>query len=225
MENSYRNPNFIQTALDKGNHRGVIGGMWDEIGQWQFDYLRAQGLKPSDTLVDIGCGSLRGGVHYIPYLEPYHYHGFDLNRDLIEAGLNQELPPDIRDMKTKPENFHAGNSFDYPAAWKNIDTAISISLFSHLNFNSMKQCLLRTKAILRPGAIYHTTIFVSPKEKLLEPCVQHPEVTSHYHQDPFHYTYEDMLHLAYSTGYKLLDILDVGHPRNQQMAQFQLRGL
>lgn len=223
MENSYRNPEFIKDALESGNHRGVIGGMWDTIGRWQFDYMKAEGLKPDDKLVDIGCGSLRGGVHFLEYLDAFNYFGFDLNFELIKFGLEKEVSETTKDKKINPNSFHAHDRFLFPEAWKNFDAAISVSLFTHLNYNSMKQCLLRTKNILRPGAIYHTTIFTAEKDNLLKPVVQHSEVTSYYHQDPFHYSYEDVLHLAYSTGFKLLDILDVNHPRNQKMAQFQLR--
>ena len=46
-------------------HREQVGGLWDEIGALQIDFLRAQGLRPGDTLLDVGCGCLRGGVHFV----------------------------------------------------------------------------------------------------------------------------------------------------------------
>ena len=42
-------------------HRGVVGGMWDEIGKLQFEFMVKQGLKSEHKFLDIGCGSLRGG--------------------------------------------------------------------------------------------------------------------------------------------------------------------
>jgi hypothetical protein len=70
-------------------HRDYIGGMWEEIGRLQFNFLRQQGLTPSHCLLDIGCGALRGGVHFITYLEPGHYLGLDKEKTLIlqEAAL------------------------------------------------------------------------------------------------------------------------------------------
>jgi hypothetical protein len=41
-------------------HRDVVGGMWDDIGKLQFDFLCDHGLRPSCRLIDIGCGCLRG---------------------------------------------------------------------------------------------------------------------------------------------------------------------
>ena len=42
----------------------AIGGLWDQMGQHQFDFLKKKGLKPQHKLLDIGCGSLRGGVFH-----------------------------------------------------------------------------------------------------------------------------------------------------------------
>jgi cyclopropane fatty-acyl-phospholipid synthase-like methyltransferase len=48
-----------------------------------------EGLKPEHYLLDIGCGSLRGGVHFIAYLEPRHYFGIDKDEQLLEAGRGE----------------------------------------------------------------------------------------------------------------------------------------
>lgn len=32
--------------IEEGGHKVFVGGMWDEIGQLQFDYLVREGLKP-----------------------------------------------------------------------------------------------------------------------------------------------------------------------------------
>ena len=39
----------------------AIGGLWDEMGKHQFEFLQSKGLEPQHKLLDIGCGSLRGG--------------------------------------------------------------------------------------------------------------------------------------------------------------------
>ena len=54
----------------------MVGGMWDEIGRLQFEFLRARGLKADHWLLDIGCGCLRGGIHAIKYLKTGNYYGF-----------------------------------------------------------------------------------------------------------------------------------------------------
>ena len=41
-------------------HRAFVGGLWEEVGQLQFEFLRAQGLLPEHKLVDVGCRAMRG---------------------------------------------------------------------------------------------------------------------------------------------------------------------
>jgi hypothetical protein len=79
---------------DRG-HRESVGGLWDEIGRLQFDFLLRQGLRPHDVLLDVGCGSLRGGVHLIRYLEPRHYLEIDKRIELIIYGVASELGLDL----------------------------------------------------------------------------------------------------------------------------------
>ncbi len=69
-----------------GQHKDFVGGMWDEIGDFQIGFLKARGLSPGHRLVDIGCGSLRGGVRFVSYLDRGGYYGLDINASLIEAG-------------------------------------------------------------------------------------------------------------------------------------------
>ena len=45
--------------IKKGKHRESVGGMWDEIGCLQFEFLKKQGLLPEHKFLDVGCGSLR----------------------------------------------------------------------------------------------------------------------------------------------------------------------
>jgi len=91
MENTYMDLELTQRLVADGEHRSFIGGMWNEIGTLQFEYLKSKGLKPAHKLLDVGCGSLRGGVHFVSYLNSHNYYGFDLNASLIEAGINIEI--------------------------------------------------------------------------------------------------------------------------------------
>jgi len=70
-------------------HRSAVGGMWEEIGRLQFDFMVAAGLKPEHYLLDIGCGSLRGGIHFVRYLGKRRYYGVDKEAALIKAGADE----------------------------------------------------------------------------------------------------------------------------------------
>ena len=72
--------------------RNAVGGMWEEIGRLQLDFMIAQGLQPHHLLLDVGCGSLRAGVHFVRYLNDSHYYGIDAQQGLLDAGVRVELP-------------------------------------------------------------------------------------------------------------------------------------
>ena len=64
----------------------------------RFDELVAQGIKPSDTVVDYGCGTLRLGVRFIDYLDADRYVGLDIDDRIIAAGRDH-LRADLVEAK------------------------------------------------------------------------------------------------------------------------------
>jgi predicted TPR repeat methyltransferase len=51
-----------------------------------YKRLLNNGLKPGDTCVDYGCGTLRVGQHIIDYLVPRAYWGLDISQYLLDEG-------------------------------------------------------------------------------------------------------------------------------------------
>ncbi len=60
--------------------------LWDTQRQFQIAFLTRHGLKPHHTLLDYGCGPLRGGIPIIDYLDTGNYHGIDINREALDEG-------------------------------------------------------------------------------------------------------------------------------------------
>jgi SAM-dependent methyltransferase len=54
-----------------------------------FSKLVKKGIRPSDTLVDYGCGTLRLGALFIEFLEPNRYIGLDVDERILAIGRNQ----------------------------------------------------------------------------------------------------------------------------------------
>ena len=108
-------------------------------GPHQLQFMRDRGLEPHHCLLDIGCGSLRGGVHYIRYLDPGNYLGFDKEPALVKAGVEAELGRSLADQK-RPELVTNG-SFDFAAFTRCPDFSIAQSLFSHLAAHDASRCL------------------------------------------------------------------------------------
>ena len=64
-------------------HRAYIGGRWEEWGRVEFEFMVSRGLRPEHVLLDIACGALRAGVHFIPYLDAGNYLGIEKELSLI----------------------------------------------------------------------------------------------------------------------------------------------
>ena len=116
--------------MESLDHRAYVGGLWEEIGRLQFEFLLRQGLAPSNCFLDIACGSLRGRVHFINFLSPGNYLGFEKQRRLAELGIETELGRAVL-LKQKPEVIFSGD-FEFHRFSKIPSYSIAQSLLTHL---------------------------------------------------------------------------------------------
>lgn len=201
-------------------HREFIGGLWDELGQLQLEFLIESGLKPSHKLLDIGCGCLRGGVYYLKYLDEGNYFGLDINSSLIEAG---KIEVGEVGLSHKKPNLIVDDKFSFGKFGTKFDFMVSVSVFTHLPFNIIVRCLNRARESLSPHGIYYSTFFQAPTPSHLEPIKQEPgEIVTNYDSDPFHYSIDELAYMAKLAKLELNVIDDWRHPRNQKMAAFSL---
>ena len=200
-------------------HRQFVGGMWEEIGAQQFEFLKKMGLSPRHRLMDIGCGCLRGGVHFVPYLEKHNYYGIDINASLIEAG-QKELFKNGANADKQP-SLRVTDQFDMAQFAIQFDYALAASVFTHLYANHIGRCLVEVKKTLAPGGKFFATIFLAPNPLHLQPIPREPGgIVTHFDRDPFHYSLLEMEMLAGFAGLSVKFIGDWGHPRHQQMVCF-----
>ena len=201
-----------------GQHKDFVGGMWDEIGDLQIEFLKARGLSPGHRLADIGCGSLRGGVRFVSYLDRGNYYGLDINASLIEAG-KEELARS--GLTGKQPNLLVNDKFEMSRFGASFDYAIAVSVFTHLYMNHIARCLAEAKKVLKPGGRLFATFFEAPSPLHLEP-IAHDRggVVSNYDADPFHYSFSEIERLAETAGLSVEHIGDWGHPRDQRMLCF-----
>jgi len=224
MPDKPRVPNSMPEELRPPDwHRGAVGGLWDEIGRLQHDFLVGQGLQPEHYLLDIGCGSLRGGVHFIAYLEPGHYYGVDKNLELLEAGRRIELPR--YQLVERAPILVEMEDFDFAALGRAFEYALAHSVFTHLPLNSIIRCVMNLERVLVPGGRFYATFFENPKGKshlgpILHPRVDGPDLATYFDHDPYHYDVDTFRWICSSTSLRMDYIGEWGHPRSQRMLVF-----
>ena len=208
-----------ETEIDRGRHRSWVGGYWDELGNLQYRFLEERGLLPQHKLLDIGCGSLRGGIHFIQYLNAGNYFGLDVNSSLIKAGQKELIAANILDkdpvllVNDKFEFSNFGTSFDY---------ALAFSVFTHLFLNHIGRCLLEVAQVLKPNGMFFATFFEAPTSVYID-RIEHElgGTTTNYDLDPFHYSVEEISVVANKVGLSAELVKDWIHPRGQKMLKFK----
>jgi len=147
------------------DHQAAVGGHWDDVGRSQFAFLVKEGLKIDHYLLDVACGSFRGGRFLIQYLMEGRYFGMDKNSSLIQAGIERVLRPSHLmekrpqiykvQLSVEPLNLHEilGARFDY--IWVH-------ALFDHISPEVIRRCLHDLTEVMVSGGRLYATIFLNP---------------------------------------------------------------
>lgn len=215
--NSY-GEELSELDISQNKHRHFIGGKWSEIGQLQYNFLLQQGLQSHHKLLDIGCGCLRGGLHFINYLEANRYYGLDVNASLIKAAW-QEVK--LANLEAKNPHLIVNDKFEIACFQQQFDFMLSVSVFTHLPMNIIIRCLSEVQKNLTSSGKYYSTFFLASTSAHTAQIAHQPGgVVTNYDRDPFHYSFDEMSFMARVAGLKVNLIGEWNHPRNQQMLEF-----
>lgn len=204
--------------------RNRVGGRWEEIGRQQFDFLVSRGLEPHHRFIDLGCGVLRGGLHYINYLDADRYYGIDISPDMINGAYAECR---AAGLETKHPKLRVTDTFDVAFDDCKFDYGIALSVFTHVPWNSCFRALAQLSANMAPGGQFYATFFPGPSgPERFEPIVQaivapatNP-VTTYGDRNHYHYSPDDFVAIADKVGLVCTYIGDWGHLRGQHMLQF-----
>jgi cyclopropane fatty-acyl-phospholipid synthase-like methyltransferase len=149
--------------------------LWAVKRQFQSEFLIDQGLRPEQRLLDIGCGTLRGGLPLIEYLDAGHYVGIEARasaleeawKELAEAGLEGKSPMLI----------HADDpdvvSLDEP-----VQVAWAFSVLIHMEDKVVDKCLGLVARVLGEGGAFFANVILGdgPRSQWREfPVVPRPQ--------------------------------------------------
>ncbi|HEX8233100.1 MAG TPA: class I SAM-dependent methyltransferase [Caulobacteraceae bacterium] len=128
---------------------------YDLMGASQFRLLCALGLREHHDLLDFGCGSLRAGRLFIPYLNPGRYHGVEPNRWLIEDAVAREVGAD--QIRIKRPVFLHNDDFRVDGFGKRFDFILAQSILSHTARDLALRVLVRFGHVLKPTGLIACT--------------------------------------------------------------------
>jgi len=189
--------------------RAAVGGRWEEFGQLQFQFMVKKGMQPHHKMLDIGCGTLRGGRFAIDYLDKGNYYGMDISPKAIEfgkqlvkeEGLSNKTPTllvsENKDLKFKEFD---GIIFDY---------ILAQSVFTHLKPEHIKECMAHIGNIMHEKSAFYFTYFKTKK-------IQQTGL------ERFKYPFSFFESVAEKNNFSVQDIAEqYKHPRGQRMAELK----
>ena len=199
----------LKKAVD---HKKAVGGMWDEMGWFQLGYMVGAGLRPHHRLLDVGCGSMRGGRLFTRYLDRGCYWGFDKERELVEAGWRVLAKAKLTGRQP---HLHVVRDFDlsrFPDDLR-FDFALAQSVFTHLLPDQILACLRAVVPRLKLVGEFHATFFEGEDEG-----EEHPFREGE--RDIARYPFVMFQNLASAAGATARLVGRIGHPRGQKMIVF-----
>ncbi len=195
----------------EADSKSAIGGKWDEIGQLQFDFLVKAGLQETDKFLDIGCGTLRGGRHFIKLLSPNCYFGIDISSKAIEQA-NKLVEEEGLTAKNPHLSINLKKDLTFETLEEHrFDIILAQSVFTHLLQEHIEECFANVGKIMHPKSRFFFTYF-----RGTESIVKN-------HKD-FWYPASFFEELADTYGFELKDkSAEYNHPRNQIMMELRLK--
>lgn len=204
-------PEFLkQCVYNPTGHRAFVGPpeKFDLIAASQFHLLSLLGLREDHTLLDIGCGALRGGRLFMTYLLPDHYYGIEPEQWLLDAGIEHEIGRDM--LQLKRPTFNRDREFTLTAFQREFDYLLAQSIFSHAAPSQLRRCLSQAKLVLAPEGVFAATYI---------PGATSYDGDSWVYPGPVEYTFDDIHRVAQSVDLACIS-LDWPHPNGQRWVAF-----
>ncbi|WP_055445303.1 class I SAM-dependent methyltransferase [Lacinutrix himadriensis] len=132
--------------------------VWKYTREFQFQFLIDQGLQKNDTLMDIGCGTLRGGIPMIQYLNSRNYYGIDVRAEVLNEGRKE-----VKDAKleNKNPNLISFNHFSDLAIETKFNVMFAFSVLIHLEDKIAESCFQFVSESLVVGGVFYANVNIA----------------------------------------------------------------
>lgn len=123
----------MQEVVQKLYSQGVFTGgpveCFESAGRLQLATLVREGIYPQMRVLDLGCGSLRGGYWLIHFLDAGCYFGIEPAAERLQQGIDNVVEQEV--LKDKQPKFDTNDRFDMGVFGVKFDIVLARSIWSH----------------------------------------------------------------------------------------------
>ena len=134
--------------------------LYKRIRDFQIKFLKEMGLMPEDYLLDLGCGTLRGGIPIIRYLEKGHYYGIEILPDVLEEGKKELLASKLTDK----EPVLLSGSISSVNIDRELNYVWAFSFLIHLTNEILEDCFEFVSRHLGKQGKFYATVNIGNKK-------------------------------------------------------------
>lgn len=125
--------------------------LWQMKRQFQIEFLRARGLQPGNHLLDLGCGTLRGGIPLIDFLQEGHYTGIEVRADVLAEGRRELAEAGLLAKSPTLMQCDRLDSLDLPVRY---DFVWAFAVLIHMSDAILETALAAIARHLAPGGCF-----------------------------------------------------------------------
>ena len=140
---------------------GLPGGDTGLKRVFQIQFLKKHGLRPHHYLLDVGCGTLRGGIPIIKYLDRDRYYGIEARDFVLKEGRLE-----LKESKLEHKNptLSVSDKFQVPGD-QQFDFIWAFSVLMHLTNEKLRRCFASLGSRLHSKGVFYANTTETGRDK------------------------------------------------------------
>lgn len=136
--------------------------LWKMKQDFQIRFLKDHNLKKTNTLLDIGCGTLRGGIPLIDFLDSGNYFGIDVRENVLLEGKKELKEHNLEHKNPRLVSFSDFKDLNLDSKF---DVIFSFSVLIHLEDRIAQSCFRFVSQHLSKNGVFYANVNLGSRKE------------------------------------------------------------